>query len=67
MEVIVRETRDDEEVKVPVSSFIESKYVAALDYHLTCYSLRRKIIPLQRYCYVDLICYALNVTEGLQD
>lgn len=26
----------------------------------------REIVPPQRYNYVDLICYALNMDEGLQ-
>lgn len=36
-------------------------------YHLACYKVKWEIIQSQRYDYVDLICYAFNLDERLQD
>lgn len=45
MEILVGDTRDEEEVKTPTSSSSEKKSTMVRDYHLIKDNARRKIVP----------------------
>lgn len=60
-------TRDREEVKVFASDGSEGKLVVTHNYYLARDKVRKKIVPPLRYDHADLISYALNVVEVLQD
>lgn len=59
------------EVEVPtseiISSTIDGQHTMSHNYLFTHDRVKREIVQPQRYDYTDLICYALNVDEDLQD
>lgn len=67
VKVLLRETIYDKEAKARDPSSSEEKFIAALDYHLTCDRIGRESVSSHRYNFVDLVCYCLNVGEKLQD
>ncbi|KAK2443650.1 hypothetical protein QL285_014736 [Trifolium repens] len=56
---------EEDETQVPVES--GSQTITDLDYQLAQDRERRVITPPNRYGYADLICYALNAAEEVQD
>lgn len=60
-------TRDEEEFKALTFNSSEEKVTVAPNNQFICNIVRRQILPPQRYNYVDLICYMLNVVEELQN
>lgn len=66
-EVLSSETRDEELFETRVSGIIEGQLTMSPNYQLTRNRVRSEIAPPQMYGYVDLICYALNMDEGLQN
>lgn len=51
----IKETRDEEEVKVHASSSREGKSIVEYNYHLAFDMVRMEILPSQRYNYSNLI------------
>lgn len=60
-------TKDDEIVNTPVSKSIEEPPTMSLNYYLALDRVSMQIVLPQRYDYVGLICYALDVDKGFQD
>lgn len=63
-EVPISETRNEEHIEVPSSSYRERKPTIALGHDLAC-DLVKERIPPQRHIYVNISCYDLNMAEGL--
>lgn len=66
VKVINKDNRDEKDVEVFSYSSREVKPTVALDYQLACDRVSNDIALPQRYDYVILICYTLNVDEWLQ-
>lgn len=45
----------------------EEMIILSSDYHLTCDKIRRRIITYQKYGYVGLSSYDLNIFERFQN
>ena len=65
MEPTIDEREEEDETPIPDES--EGQETIDPDYQLARDRQRRKITPPERYGYADLICYALNAAEELQD
>jgi len=65
VEPTVDEREGEDQTPVPDES--EGQEIIDPDYQLARDRQRRQIKPPERYGYADLMCYALNTAEELQD